>query len=160
VVLASMPSQHAPRPTRPTVTSSRRRLRTRGEIIESFGERRQPPVVMAGEGPPSTTCCAGLGKGMDGRPSSAITGLDDTANIEALIYQRTLSPPHCYVAMPILPSKLQGDFGRFRPIFGRGQNRPLSPFIAAFGTKWDLRHRRDPRAPTPMRQAYRYRSGR
>lgn len=40
--------------------------------------------------------------------------------------------------LPILPSKLQGNFGRFSPIFGQGRNRPVSPLIAAFWTKWGI----------------------
>ncbi|WP_158928332.1 hypothetical protein [Acidisphaera sp. S103] len=54
------------------------------------GERRRPLIVMAGEGPPSTPCCVGLGKGVDGRPTPAMTGLGDSANIEAFVYARSL----------------------------------------------------------------------
>jgi hypothetical protein len=43
-------------------------------------------MVMVCEGPPSTPCCAGLVKGMDGGPSPTMTGLADSANIEAFIY--------------------------------------------------------------------------
>ena len=74
-----------------------------GAIAESFGGHRQPVIVMAGsgggsaspgalppnpvmagEGPPSTPCCMGLGKGVDGGPSPAMTGLGGSAPGEAL----------------------------------------------------------------------------
>jgi hypothetical protein len=66
-------------------------LRARGEITELFGEGRQSLIVMAGEGPPSKTCSAGPGKGVDGGPSPAMTGSVGTVNVEAPIYPQSLS---------------------------------------------------------------------
>jgi nicotinate-nucleotide pyrophosphorylase (carboxylating) len=48
-------------------------LRRRWEITESFGVTRVPLHVIPGEGPVSTSCSAGLGKGVDAGPSPGMT---------------------------------------------------------------------------------------
>ena len=48
-------------------------LRGRREITESSGVTLLPLRVMPGEGPVSTSCSAGLGKGVDAGPSPGMT---------------------------------------------------------------------------------------
>jgi hypothetical protein len=48
-------------------------LRRRWEITDSFGVTRVPLHVIPGEGPVSTSCSAGLGKGVDAGPSPGMT---------------------------------------------------------------------------------------
>jgi 2-keto-3-deoxy-L-rhamnonate aldolase RhmA len=64
-------------------------LRTCREITGSAGARQTVFIVMAGEGPPSTTCSVGLNKVVGGRPAPAMTVSGARSEL-ALISQQTL----------------------------------------------------------------------
>ncbi len=63
------------------------------ETGESFDRSHQPLIVMAGEGPPSTACGVGPGKGVNGGPAPAMTDSTDRASEPPISLSDSLSPP-------------------------------------------------------------------